>query len=302
MAIADLPMPVDFCAWSAAIYDVATHKAVAGAGKGYASDSQVSFEPSPEFVGGDEETVENGCGAAHYSRIRPECLKWIRGDFVVGRAHPEWDALQTGAGLYVAPSGDYSGKTIGGSGLPDTCGRNYVWLTMYSALDIDDARSGITSPNQWRIRFFPKCEMRPRHGGPKKGPHAFKYDIIAYPDRVPDLAAASSASGTTTNSSTNVTVASTVGLSAGQAVSGTGIPVGATIQSITNSTTFVLSAAATASGTATLTFARLASSYTGPFGELPATFWTQITQTAAEYWLDVPSLPTVDTLRLITAA
>lgn len=60
---------------------------------------------------------------------------------------------------------------------------------------------------------------------------------------------------TTTNGSANVTNADTTGLVAGMSVSGTGIPVGATISSITNSTTFVLSANATASANfVTLTF------------------------------------------------
>lgn len=56
----------------------------------------------------------------------------------------------------------------------------------------------------------------------------------------------------TTNTSTNVTVASTAGIVAGSPVTGTGIPAGATVASITNATTFVLSAAATATGTPTI--------------------------------------------------
>lgn len=50
----------------------------------------------------------------------------------------------------------------------------------------------------------------------------------------------------TTNASTTVTVPSTALLLAGMSISGTGIPGGATIASITDSTTFALSAAATA--------------------------------------------------------
>jgi hypothetical protein len=60
--------------------------------------------------------------------------------------------------------------------------------------------------------------------------------------------------GTTTNTSTTVTVASTLNLAVGQNVYGTGIPAAATIASITNATTFVLSAAATATGTVALVF------------------------------------------------
>ena len=53
-------------------------------------------------------------------------------------------------------------------------------------------------------------------------------------------------SGATTNGSANVTVASTAGLVAGMRILGANIPAGATIASITNATTFVLSANATA--------------------------------------------------------
>lgn len=57
----------------------------------------------------------------------------------------------------------------------------------------------------------------------------------------------------TTSASTSVTVPSTTHIRAGMKVSGTGIPALATVASVTNSTTFVLSAAATATGTPVLT-------------------------------------------------
>ena len=59
---------------------------------------------------------------------------------------------------------------------------------------------------------------------------------------------------TTTNTDATVTTADTSDFRAGTGVTGTGIPSGATIASVTNATTFELSAAATASGTVNLTF------------------------------------------------
>lgn len=59
---------------------------------------------------------------------------------------------------------------------------------------------------------------------------------------------------TTVSTSTTVTTAGTAALAVGAAVSGAGIPVNATIATITDATHFVLSAAATASGTVPLTF------------------------------------------------
>lgn len=65
--------------------------------------------------------------------------------------------------------------------------------------------------------------------------------------------AGSLAGASTTNTSTNVDVTSTAGLQSGMKIGGTGIPAGAYIASITNSTRFVLSSAATATGSPTLT-------------------------------------------------
>jgi microcystin-dependent protein len=62
------------------------------------------------------------------------------------------------------------------------------------------------------------------------------------------------ASSSTTNASTTVTVSSTSNLFAGQAVSGSGIPTGAYIVSVTSSTTITISSAATATATVTLSF------------------------------------------------
>ncbi len=59
---------------------------------------------------------------------------------------------------------------------------------------------------------------------------------------------------TTTNTDATVTTADTSDLRAGTGVTGTGIAAGATIASVTNATTFELSAAATAAGTVNLTF------------------------------------------------
>jgi hypothetical protein len=65
--------------------------------------------------------------------------------------------------------------------------------------------------------------------------------------------AGSLAGASTTNTNTTLTVTSTAGLQSGMALYGTGIAAGAYISSITNSTTLVMSAAATATGTPTLT-------------------------------------------------
>lgn len=72
-----------------------------------------------------------------------------------------------------------------------------------------------------------------------------------------------SKTGATTDTDATVTVASTSNLSVGMSVTGTGIPVGAKILSITNATTFELSANATATGASV---ALVFTSYTGKPG------------------------------------
>ena len=70
----------------------------------------------------------------------------------------------------------------------------------------------------------------------------------------------------TTNTSTTVSGGDTTYVYPGQPVSGTGIPSGATVASVTNATTFVLSAAATATNTGvTLTFSPFLTTLTTPF-------------------------------------
>jgi hypothetical protein len=70
----------------------------------------------------------------------------------------------------------------------------------------------------------------------------------------------------TTNTSTTVSGGDTTYVYPGQPVSGTGIPTGATVASVTNATTFVLSAAATATNTGvTLTFSPFLTTLTTPF-------------------------------------
>ena len=61
------------------------------------------------------------------------------------------------------------------------------------------------------------------------------------------------ASSTTASGDATITVSSTTNLKQGMAISGTGIPSSATVLSITNSTTFELSANATATGSANVT-------------------------------------------------
>jgi hypothetical protein len=71
---------------------------------------------------------------------------------------------------------------------------------------------------------------------------------------MPFIGGSSAISSTTADTDATVTVAATATLQAGMLVAGTGITAGTKILSITNATTYELTANATATGTATLTY------------------------------------------------
>lgn len=83
---------------------------------------------------------------------------------------------------------------------------------------------------------------------------------------------------TLTSGSPTVTVSSTAALMAGMTVVGPGVPSGTTILSITNSTTLVLSANASASGNNMLTYAYKGTLAPGPTGREQMMFWGWIHQ------------------------
>jgi len=74
-------------------------------------------------------------------------------------------------------------------------------------------------------------------------------------DTVKIMLLAAQKTGGATNSNTNCTMTSTTGVIAGMGITGTNIPAGTTVASVTNGTTIVLSQAATGTGTGfTFTF------------------------------------------------
>ena len=75
----------------------------------------------------------------------------------------------------------------------------------------------------------------------------------------------------TTNGSATVTCTSTTGLNAGMSITGTGIPLSATVSSVTNSTTLVLSAVATATNSGLSLYSPVIT-YAYNSGSSPATF------------------------------
>lgn len=111
----------------------------------------------------------------------------------------------------------------------------------------------------------------------------------------------------TTNTSTTVTTADTSAIYVNQPVSGTGIPSGATVASITNGTTFVISAAATATNTGvTLTFSDFLTTLTTPFaGAIGCGFldgWFVYNQPDSQiFWVLDSNTTTIDPLYFASA-
>lgn len=86
---------------------------------------------------------------------------------------------------------------------------------------------------------------------------SWKLRLLFGPETAQGVSVTSTITCATTNTSTSITMASTSGRSVGETVVGAGIPAGATVASITNGTTLVISVAATAtSGSVSLKFTR----------------------------------------------
>ena len=111
----------------------------------------------------------------------------------------------------------------------------------------------------------------------------------------------------TTNTSTTVVTADTTYIYAGQPVSGTGIPTGATVASVTDATHFVLSAAATATNTGTtLTFTPFLTELTTNFyGAIGCGFldgWFVFNQPDSQiFWVMDATGTTIDSLYFASA-
>ena len=122
----------------------------------------------------------------------------------------------------------------------------YVFLNQ-NAMEIEPKLTGtmaLISSGGATLRLKPKFASNDYTGGTFVNGGALTLDGTG------SAAPFSLTGGATTAASPNVTVANTTGLLAGMVVNGPGIPAGTTIASITNGTTLVLSAAATATATA----------------------------------------------------
>jgi hypothetical protein len=138
--------------------------------------------------------------------------------------------------------------------------RRNVKLTMYATTDFANHLatffdSGSTASSVTPIRRFNQDSNKHEISSMLTGYRTAMGSLMVVPtEHLNGVRNAGSLAGAaTTNTSTTVTVTSTAGLQQGMKIGGTGIPAGAYIASITNATTFVLSAAATATGSPTLT-------------------------------------------------
>ena len=121
----------------------------------------------------------------------------------------------------------------------------YVFLNQ-NAMEIEPKLTGtmaLVSSGGATLRLKPKFASNDYTGG------TFVTSGTLTLDGTGSAAPFSLTGGATTAANPNVTVTSTTGLLAGMVVNGPGIPAGTTIASITNGTTLVLSAAATATAT-----------------------------------------------------
>lgn len=284
MTISGLPLPYNIAALGIAIMDPCTGMAKNAAlnKNGVLCTNTTAFDLDPQTVGGDELTSETADGKLFRGIMLPKDVKYAKGNLKVGVFHPEVLALIEGAELYTN-----TGITRGWSERPVGGTQQYIWLQAYERLDYGSSCPAAGSP-LYRVHILPYVQFQSKPVGMKKGYREAEAEIIAYP-LIPAKFAAATPSGTLASGSPNVTVASTTGLGVGQTVTGTGVPAGATIASITSATVFVLSANATATGAQSLTIA--AGGYVGPFGDIPSAYWPSFTKPSFRYVLDIAAPP-----------
>lgn len=142
-----------------------------------------------------------------------------------------------------------AGMFVSGSGIPTGARIQSVTSGTAFRLNVPTTASGTAETLVFSNRtFFTTTPGQIRVNQPVSGTG------IASESYVTAVSPTINLSSTTVSGNTTVTVTSTSNLIAGMYVSGTGIPAGAKIASITNGTQFVLSTDATASGTNTLKF------------------------------------------------
>jgi hypothetical protein len=164
---------------------------------------------------------------------------------------PSSSTFTTTSGSQAVTAGSTTGLVAGmyvsGSGIPT--GARIQSITSGSAfrLNVEATGSGSNTMTFTNNTFFTTTPGQLRLSQPVSGTGIASEAIVTA------ISPTVNVSCTTTSGSDTVT-GSTANLIAGMYVSGTGIPSGAKILTITNSSTFVISADATASGTNTLKF------------------------------------------------
>lgn len=300
MSLSGLPLPYNIAALGIAIMDPCTKQAKAPTSNlnGVLCSNTLALDLEPQYIGGDELESETADGKIFRALELPKDAKYAKGSLKVSVFNPEILALIEGSALFTA-----SATTRGGQERPKGGTTQFVWIQAYERLDYGDSCPAAGTP-LFRVHVMPYVKFESKPAGMKKGYREAEADLVSYP-LLPPSYAATTRSVTTVNADATITVTTgtTVGLGVGQAVSGTGIPADATIASITDSTHFELSAAATAAGTGvTLTIG--AGAYLGPFGDLPQSFWTAFTLPSWKYWADLTALPAgataCDTLIAVT--
>lgn len=294
------PQAVDFCAVTFARYDPCLHQNIAGTLNGYASDMPMSFDPSEEFEGGEQESKSNGCYVPVFKRTTPQRVKWATGDLEVVRGNGEFEAAVNSAGLYVPASGIYTGKTLGWSGTPELIANDFWTVVLYYGLDYGDEGCGAVEVS-------------------RTGSTVVGATVTLTTGTTAGLAVGQPVSGGTIPA--GATIASIADsthfdLSAGHSATAIASGVALTFGIIVNLARAMImpkvrvrpNPGGPKTGPHDMTYSLTAFpelpkiGWTGAFAEIPSAYFTQIRTKSWYYILDQPSIPSVNAGILIAAA
>jgi hypothetical protein len=203
---------------------------------GVFSDATVA---TGNYNDGTSRTLTSGARAANSWRMAPGAAQDIT--FASGATLALGTGIVTNSGQLIRLLSTDATNTI-----TTPSGDLYVFLNQ-NAMEVEPKLTGamgLINSGPATLRLKPKFASNDYTGGTFSLAGTLTVDGTGSPAR------ASLTGGATTDTSPTVTVANTAGLVAGMVVTGPGIPAGTTIASITNATTLVLSAPATATLTA----------------------------------------------------
>lgn len=270
MAVTDLTTPsypsrIGIAAARLSVWDPCTRKAKLGAKKGYVTQAVTDAQFTPDVTDPKKVEVESANPYRPYNNkvVFPPLVK---GGTLELTMNP---GAHDAAAMWMPGAAILDGATV--IGWLDYVGAvaEQLAVEVWSFLDWgpECASNAYPVERHFYVGGYPSMGADQFTKGDDSMSSTLSLELQPLPP-APDIVLTGTS---TTSGDATLTVSSTTGISVGDLVVGTGIPVGARVLSITDATHLEMTANASATGTVSATF-----SYGGPFGDFPAGVMTQL--------------------------